>query len=135
MEEAEAGHWVGTRYEDTKHITDLETLALRILGDFAVLPSTVYEAAGTGLELQANIYGNTFMEIYLWGLNDEVVFQGRPPAKLTELGQNYLDQVAEFVQSYGWSGGGRRRFFVLLAFVGEADWRTERFYEPLVRII
>lgn len=134
MEEVGTGHWVGARYEDTKHITDLETLALRILGDFAVLPSTVCEAAGTGLELQVNIYGNTFMEIYLWGLNDEVVFRGRPPAMLTELGQNYLAQVTEFVESYGRRGGGRRRFFVLLGFVGETDWRTERFYEPLVRI-
>ena len=135
MEEVQTAHWVGERYEDTKHITDLETLAKRILSDFAVLPSAVCEAAGTGLELQVSVYGNTFMDIYLWGLNDEVVFRGTPPAMLTELGEKYLAQVTEFVQSYGWAGGGRRRFFVLLGFVGEADWRTERFYEPLLRII
>ncbi|MFC0434553.1 hypothetical protein [Kutzneria buriramensis] len=130
------GYRYGSRFDGTRHITDLETLARRMLADFAVLDSAECEAAGVGIELQVYVYGNTFMEICLWGLTDKVVFRGRPPALLTTVAKRYEQQVTEFIQSYGWSrDGGRRRFFALVNFMEEREWRSKGDYDPVMKII
>jgi hypothetical protein len=128
----------GSRYDDTKHITDLRTLAERMLSDWALLDGRDCDAAGVPIELQVRLYGPRFMEVIAWGLKDTAIYLRSAPGPLNQTGEQYRREIDQFIQSYGWlsrAPQSDRRFFFRVVFVGEREWRSPEFYEPIVTIL
>ena len=126
----------GSRYHETRTISELDLLGERILADLPMFLNTTMVPAGAdfGIHLVANI----LLRLNVGGLKDDFIYADPVSGRYTMQAIDLVSYLNIVLESYNWTNHdafGDRRFFCSVHLINEADYKSIFWTPGVVRIL
>lgn len=126
----------GSRYRETRNITELDVLAERILADLHAAFDAHVEPPN--MDFSIHVVANVLLRLQVGGLSDGFTFADAVTRHYNQPAVELIYQLTRILEEYNWINPDEltdRRFFCSVHLLGEAEYRSSCWIPGVTRML